>query len=330
MNDFAEALSRLTTVTAASSRLDWLSILRRPLPQPGKRQDRFNPSEVVLCLAAMLVVNHHRFGGSSAHMAPTPVPQLARVFRRSPSSILAKMANLDGSRTHGGRAELHAASILLDAGAVGLIESYRRILGAARTEGIDADELPDFLGSETTPLMMLGQEELSDAEIEAAVAAKVEVLCSNNGLAEKVTERLLVAVARVGQHVFARDVLANCGHSCVFCGLQPGPSLRGRGLLRASHIKPWRVSTSKERLSVSNGLSACPDHDVAFDSGLIFLDDDLAVRLGAELRRGVEADHRMREMFGQPPICDRLILPAGSIEPSTELVRWHREHVAAA
>jgi hypothetical protein len=32
------------------------------------------------------------------------------------------------------------------------------------------------------------------------------------------SERILLAVARVGQHLFARQVLANCGCRCVFCG----------------------------------------------------------------------------------------------------------------
>jgi putative restriction endonuclease len=37
-------------------------------------------------------------------------------------------------------------------------------------------------------------------------------------------------------------------------------------MLIASHIKPWRISTSTERLDVRNGLAACPTHDIAFDT----------------------------------------------------------------
>jgi hypothetical protein len=38
------------------------------------------------------------------------------------------------------------------------------------------------------------------------------------------TERILLAAARVGQQVFAQQVLANCGSRCVFCGCSPRPS----------------------------------------------------------------------------------------------------------
>jgi hypothetical protein len=69
----------------------------------GGRQVAFLPAETLLCLAASFLVNHRHFGGSTAHQAPEPVPSLARLFSRPPSSVLAKMANLDGSRSHGAR-----------------------------------------------------------------------------------------------------------------------------------------------------------------------------------------------------------------------------------
>jgi hypothetical protein len=48
------------------------------------------------------------------------------------------------------------------------------------------------------------------------------------------TERILLAAASVGQHVFARQVLANCGSQCVFCGLQPAAFVATRMLLAGS------------------------------------------------------------------------------------------------
>ena len=36
-------------------------------------------------------------------------------------------------------------------------------------------------------------------------------------------------------------------------------------MLLAGHIKPWKDSTSSERLDLTNGLAACPSHDVAFE-----------------------------------------------------------------
>ena len=49
-------------------------------------------------------------------------------------------------------------------------------------------------------------------------------------------------------------------------------------MLLAGHIKPWRDSTHRERLDLSNGLAACPSHDVAFDTGLLTVEDDLGSR----------------------------------------------------
>ncbi len=46
----------------------------------------------------------------TAYRAPEPVPSLAQLFSRRPSSVLAKMANLDGSRSHGGKWDVLAGA----------------------------------------------------------------------------------------------------------------------------------------------------------------------------------------------------------------------------
>src|SRR6204780_434248 len=117
-------------------------LVRRPVRQG--RQVTFLPVETLLCLAASFVVNHRHFGGSTADQAPEPVPSLARLFSRPPSSVLAKMANLDGSRSHGGRWDVLAGAILRDDPAR-FTRVYRVLLQAARAEGIGSDRLPDFL-----------------------------------------------------------------------------------------------------------------------------------------------------------------------------------------
>ncbi|WP_439925608.1 HNH endonuclease [Nitrobacter sp. JJSN] len=50
--------------------------------------------------------------------------------------------------------------------------------------------------------------------------------------------------------------------------------LEVEGLLRASHIKPWRDSDNQERLDVFNGIMLGPAYDAAFDAGLISFADD--------------------------------------------------------
>lgn len=125
---------------------NWRDLKARPWAAPGKRQVTFTPVETLLCLAAALHVNHRSFGGTTADDAPEPVPSLAALFRRPASSVLAKMANLDGSRANGGRFDDAVGQVRDDLPRLGRI--YRSVLRAARAEGIDADALPDFLGVE--------------------------------------------------------------------------------------------------------------------------------------------------------------------------------------
>lgn len=114
-------------------------------PARGGRQVAFLPAETLLCLAASFLVNHRHFGGSTAHRVPEPVPSLARLFSRPPSSVLAKMANLDGSRSHGARWDVLAGAMLRDDPAR-FSRVYRVLLAAARAEGIGPGRLPDFPG----------------------------------------------------------------------------------------------------------------------------------------------------------------------------------------
>ena len=137
-------LADFLDLTAGQARQQFRE-LRRRSPVSSGRQVTFLPVETLLCLAASFLVNHRHFGGSTAHQAPEPVPSLARLFSRPPSSVLAKMANLDGSRSHGGKWDILAGAMLRDDSAQ-FTDIYRLLLRAARAEGIDADRLPDFLG----------------------------------------------------------------------------------------------------------------------------------------------------------------------------------------
>jgi len=116
-------------------------------PVSSGRQAVFLPVETLLCLAVSFQINHRRYGGSTAHLAPEPIPSLARLFSRPPSSVLAKMANLDGSRSHGGKYDILAGAVLRDEPAH-FTHIYRTLLTAARAEGMDQHRLPDFLGLE--------------------------------------------------------------------------------------------------------------------------------------------------------------------------------------
>jgi putative restriction endonuclease len=120
-----------------------------------------------------------------------------------------------------------------------------------------------------------------------------------------------VTAARVEQHVFASQVLANCGRQCVFCGGILRCSVAQRMLL-AGHIKPWRDSTPSERLDPRNGLAACPAHDVAFDSGVLTVNGGLRIRLARPLADAIRPDSLARQYYGRPPLREALLLPPGA------------------
>lgn len=312
-------------LTVSQARDQFRALLARR-PVSAGRQVTFTPTETLLCLAASFVVNHRHFGGSTAHRAPEPILSLARLFSRPPSSVLAKMANLDGSRSHGGRWDVLAGAMLRDDPAQ-FSHIYRVLLHAARVEGIGQDRLPDFLDLETGgEFALLGQEELDLSALEASMREQVALQAGQRPWSDRETERILLAAARVGQHVFASHVLVNCGRRCVFCGLSPA-SFGAKKMLLAGHIKPWKDSSPTERLDSRNGLAACPAHDVAFDTGLLTVNGGLRIHVARSLADAVLADPLTRQYYGQPPLLPVLLLPEGAQTPARKYLDWHREKV---
>jgi len=109
------------------------------------------------------------------------------------------------------------------------------------------------------------------------------------------TEREAIAKARLGQGKFRKALLEEwrgCSVTGVFL-----PSI-----LRASHIKPWRVSTNFERLDVHNGLLLLPQYDELFDAGLITFSNKGSLLLSKTLRGvplsllGVDRQSRLRHL----------------------------------
>ncbi len=239
------------------------------------------------------------------------------------------MANLDGSRSHGARWDAYAGALLredLDR----FTGIYLLLLRAARAEGIGPDRLPDFLKLEAgDSLSLLGQDELDYSVLESDLRGKVARQVASSGMSEAQTERILVAAARVGQHVFAQGVLRNCGSRCVFCGFSP-PTFGAKRMLLAGHIKPWKDSTPGERLDPRNGLAACPPHDVAFDTGLLTVNGGLRIHLARSLADAVRTDEMARQYYGQPPLRESLLLPQDAMTPASKYLDWHRQRIFVA
>ena len=80
------------------------------------------------------------------------------------------------------------------------------------------------------------------------------------------TEKQRLVSTRIGQGWFRNQLIEHWGE-CVITGCDDF------SVLRASHIKPWSVSSNKERLDVYNGLLLSPNLDVLFDKGYIGFDD---------------------------------------------------------
>jgi putative restriction endonuclease len=124
------------------------------------------------------------------------------------------------------------------------------------------------------------------------------------------TEQLAIVKSRIGQGLF-RDVLVKMWGGCSVTGLS------NLLLLRASHVKPWRVCSNSERLDPMNGLLLHPVLDHLFDAGLVTFEEDGKIRI-SELLSTEE-------------------LKILSISPSAELrevpirlekyMEYHREHV---
>lgn len=236
------------------------------------------------------------------------------------------MANLDGSRSHGARWDALAGAMLRDDPSA-FSRVYRTLLEAARAESIGPAALPDFLGLEHGgELALLGQEELELSALEAVLDEEVARLSGEDARSGRDTERILLAAVRVGQHVFARQVLANCGNQCVFCGLRPS-SFGARRMLLAGHIKPWKDSTPRERIDPLNGIAACPAHDVAFDTGMLAINGGLRIHVARPLAEAISSDPLARQYYGQPPMRGSLLLPDGAHAPATRYLDWHRQKI---
>lgn len=323
-------LKRYLEITNQEMQAQLTRLLNRSYPESGKRQEPFLEIETLLCAGLFHVLDPHHFGGGNIHLVPPAVKALAAFFHRSPASITNKMLNLDGSRKNGAVLETFLFATFSEEPAK-FYTLYLKILENARNMGIGEGILPNYLGIyslQNVDNLLLGQEELPTSlgvllKDEVTELADIE---ATYNLGELLTEKLVEQKVRLVQHRFAREVLENCGYSCVFCGFSPKSLPSGNGLLRASHIKPWAVSQPKERIDVRNGLAACPTHDAAFDKGFLRVNGGLKVHKSKELSESIEKDPTVTLYFGSnlKPI---ILLPVGAKAPSRLYLDYHKQHI---
>lgn len=94
------------------------------------------------------------------------------------------------------------------------------------------------------------------------------------------TEKVALVMSRRGQGKF-RDRVQAIEDSCRVTGVS------SKGLLIASHIKPWKESENWERLNGNNGLFLSPHVDKLFDSGLITFTVKGAMEVSPQLENEV-------------------------------------------
>lgn len=144
----------------------------------------------------------------------------------------------------------------------------------------------DFLGKATNDAAT--PDALEDIESDAALRELTE------------TERRAEIDARRGQGKYRKDLIEVWGG----CAVTRCTHL---GILRASHIKPWRDSSHAERLNRFNGLLLSPNLDAAFDRGLISFADDgtinISTLLSTESRLQLGIGEGLRLVYVYPENC---------------------------
>lgn len=92
---------------------------------------------------------------------------------------------------------------------------------------------------------------------------------------------LVTRYGRDGQNEYRKRLL----EECPFC---PITMINEESLLIASHIKPWAVSDSRERVDPNNGLMLSPLYDKLFDRGYITFSNDKRVSISNWLSKQVK------------------------------------------
>lgn len=311
-------------IEADEARAQWRRVLAR---ERRPRQEAFLPIETLLCFGLFFRLNPHSFGGGNIDRVPPEVKVLAATLKRTPGSLTNKMLNLDGSRTNCARVEPELF-VRLGREPDRFAALYLQVVGASRDVGLGEDAVPDLLGAldAQAEVALLGQDELGGREVGIALAeeeARLRELEVAFGFDEVETSRLVEQRVRLGQHRFAAEVLTAYAHRCGFCGFAPG-DLRGHRLLVASHIKPWAQSSGRERLDPRNGISACPVHDSAFDTGLLTVGSDLRIKRARTLSERLEVDEGFDRFFGAGALRETLLAPSQGRRPAGHFLEFHR------
>lgn len=92
------------------------------------------------------------------------------------------------------------------------------------------------------------------------------------------TMKTALVQARIGQGAYRADLMKAWHDRCAVTGCAIPE------MLRASHVKPWRVSNNAERLDSQNGLILSAHLDALFDRNLITFDETGAMMVAGAIK----------------------------------------------
>ncbi len=145
----------------------------------------------------------------------------------------------------------------------------------ARLSDEFAETLLALLGAEASnAIESLGSVLLSDDDDSEAEA----IVCARSDIGP--TTKAQLVQARRGQGLFRSNVRLN-EKCCRITGV------RDAAHLRASHIKPWRLSSDEEKLDGDNGLLLAPHIDHLFDKGFISFTDTGSLLISPRIDRAL-------------------------------------------
>jgi len=127
----------------------------------------------------------------------------------------------------------------------------------------------------------------------------------------KDTERKAMVSQRIGQNILRKELLKLYNNKCAMCDVDAFE------VLRASHIIPW--SEDKDiRLDPTNAILLCGLHDLAFDKGLITVNNDFTISLPNK-------PDGLRDVLNKFT-RSKLRLPASKeYHPKTEYLQRHKD-----
>lgn len=124
------------------------------------------------------------------------------------------------------------------------------------------------------------------------------------------TEAYLRREIRVANERFKKIVAPQWNNKCALCGIELPE------LLRASHAKPWRECTEKERLDPYNGLLLCRNHDALYKQGFITFNGTGLIVISERIPK---MNYAMYDLHNKMKVLRE--------EENKPYFRWHRKYL---